>query len=95
MTYAFKITVNQDKNNGQQNQPIVFEEPVLDFCVDGREFFLASYSSEIEASRNVTIENPSGTDEIKEILSLKACLQNQSKYAKEGHMSWKHAIFEC
>ena len=36
MTYAFKITVNQDKNNGQQNQPIVFKEPVLDFCVDGR-----------------------------------------------------------
>ena len=77
MTNASKITVNQDKTNGQQNQPIVLDEPVLDFCVDGREFFLASYSSEIEASRNVIIEDPSGTDETAEIVSLKACLQNQ------------------
>ena len=68
MTNASKITVNQDKTNGQQNQPIVLDEPVLDFCVDGREFFLAFHSSEIEASRNVTIEDPSGTDETNETL---------------------------
>ena len=68
MTNASKITVNQDKTNGQQNQPIVLDEPVLDFCVDGREFFLASHSSEIEASRNVTVEDPSGTDETNETL---------------------------
>ena len=42
MTNASKIRVNQDKNNGPENQPIVLEEPVLDFCFDGREFFLAS-----------------------------------------------------
>ena len=39
------------------------EEPVIDFCVDGREFFLASDGSEIEASESVTIEDPSSTDE--------------------------------
>ena len=63
MTNASKITVNQDKNNGQESQPIILEEPVLDFCVDGREFFLASDGSEIEASESVTIEDPSSTDE--------------------------------
>ena len=63
MTNASKITLNQDKNNGQQNQPIILEEPVLDSCVDGREFFLASNGSETEASESVTIEDPSGTDE--------------------------------
>ena len=63
MTNASKITVNQDKNNGQENQPIVLEEPVLDFCFDGREFFLASNGSEIEASESVTIEDPSSADE--------------------------------
>ena len=49
MTNASKITVNQNKNNGQKNQPIVFYRFVLDFCVDGRGFFLASNGSEIEA----------------------------------------------
>ena len=49
MTNASKITVNQNKNNGQKNQPIVFYRFVLDFCVDAREFFLASNGSEIEA----------------------------------------------
>ena len=63
MTNASKITVNQDKRNGQQNQSIVLEEPVLDFCVDEREFFLASNGSEIEASESVTIKDPSGLDE--------------------------------
>ena len=63
MTNVSKIRVNQDKNNGQENQHIVLEEPVLDFCFDGREFFLASNGSEIEASENVTIEDPSSTDE--------------------------------
>ena len=63
MKNAFKIRVNQDKNNEQENQPIVLEEPVLDFCFDGREFFLASNGSEIEASESVTIEDPSRTDE--------------------------------
>ena len=68
MTNASKITVNQDKNNGQENQPIVLEEPVLDFCVDGREFFLASNGSEIEASERVTIEDPSSADENNKIV---------------------------
>ena len=63
MTNASKITVNKDKNNGQQNQPIFLEEFVLDFCVDGREFFLASNGSEIEASESVTIKDPSDIDE--------------------------------
>ena len=39
------------------------EEPVLDFCVDGREFFLVSDGCEIEASESVTIEDPSSTGE--------------------------------
>ena len=63
MTYTSKIIVNQDKNNGQQNQHVALEKPVLDFCVDGREFFLASNGSEIGASERVTKEDPSGTDE--------------------------------
>ena len=63
MSNASKITVNKDKNNGQQNQPIFLEEFVLDFCVDGREFFLASNGFEIEASESVTIKDPSDIDE--------------------------------
>ena len=63
ITNASKIRVNQDKNSGQENQPIVLKDPVLDFCVDGREFFLASNGSEIEAYESVTLEDPSSTDE--------------------------------
>ena len=62
MADAYKITVNVDKNNGQQNHPIVLEEPVLDSCVAGREFFLASNGFEIEESESVAIEDPSSTD---------------------------------
>ena len=63
MMDASKITVNVDKNNGQQNQPIVMEEPVLNSSVDGREFFLASNGPEIDESESVTIEDPAGKDE--------------------------------
>ena len=63
MTNASKITVNQDKNNGQENHPIVLKGPVLDFCIDGREFFQASNGSEIEVSESVSVEDPSSTDE--------------------------------
>ena len=62
MADASKITVNVDKNNGQQNHPIVLEEPVLDSCDAGREFFLASNGFEIEESESVAIEHPSSTD---------------------------------
>ena len=50
--------------SNKQNQPIVLEKPVLDYCVDGREFFLAYNDCEIEESESVTIwySDPSGTD---------------------------------
>ena len=51
--------------SNKQNQSIVLRKPVLDSCLDGREFFLASNDSEIEESERVTIwySDPSGTDE--------------------------------
>ena len=78
LTDASKITVNADKNNGQQNQPI---ESVLYSCVDGREFFLASNGSQIEESERVTIEDPSGTDE-----------NNKTVYNKIGSMISKESL---
>ena len=50
----FKITINDDKK--MVSDLTVLEEPVLDTYVDGREFFLASNNSRLEASENVTIE---------------------------------------
>ena len=81
MTYASKITVNQDKNNGQENKPIVLEESVMSVSMEKSFFWLL-----IEASESVTIEDPSGTVRIIKPFTIKT----DSMISKESVLALKN-----